>query len=54
MMQEDQEYDIGTEVFRIAEVVMKSTCEIRLGEKAGKELSIVNQCQISSITFTIQ
>ena len=45
MAQEDQEYDIGTEVFRIAEIVMESKCKARLGKKAGEELSyIVNQC----------
>ena len=54
MMQEDQEYDISTEMFRIAEVVMGPTCKIRLGKKAGEELNIVNQCQIPSIMFTIQ
>ena len=54
MMQEDWEYDISTEMFRIAEVVMGPTCETELGEKAGEELSIVNQCWTSSITFTIK
>ena len=29
-------------------------CEIRLDEKAGEKLSIVNQCWTSSITFTIK
>ena len=43
-------------MFRIAEIIMKSSlCETELNEKAGEELSyIVNQCQTSSITFTIQ
>ena len=45
MAQEDQEYNISTEVFRIAEIVMESMCETELDKKAGEELSyIVNQC----------
>ena len=32
-------------MFKIAEIVMKSMCEIKLNKKAGEELSyIINQC----------
>ena len=35
-------------------MIMSSKCETEVDKKAGKELSIVNQCEISSIMFTIK
>ena len=54
MMWENWEYDIDTKVFKIAKIIIESTCKAGLGKKAGKELSIVNQCWIPSIMFTIK